>query len=138
MLIVQLQQEMLAARKSGDKARLSILSTLVGELLSNAKLENGAKTVADDAVLSLIKKYVKNLEELLRSAPSNEKAKLELDLLKVYLPQMLSEDELRAIIQERVDAGDGNIGKIMVYLRAEFNGKYDGKMASMIAKEVLG
>jgi uncharacterized protein YqeY len=46
----------------------------------------------------------------------------------------MTEDELRKVISE---SGCKNMGEIMKFLKMNYNGTYDGKMANMIAKEVL-
>ena len=136
MLIDQLKADMLAARKASDKARLTLLSTVVGELTANATVVNGEKTVTDEAAIATLRKFVKNLEEMVKINPS---AQFEIDVLSAYLPQMLSEDEIRSIVQNLINNGAANMGQVMAALKANHAGLYDGKMASTIAKkELLG
>lgn len=137
MLYSEIKSDMFQARKAKDAGTLSILSTLAGELIANAKLVDGEKVVSDEAVITLIKKYVKGLDELLLTSPDNETALREKELISKYLPKMYSEEELRTLILAIVDSGADNLGKVMAYLKQNHAGNYDGKLASTIAKEVL-
>lgn len=137
MLYSEIKSDMLKARKAKDAGTLSILSTLAGELIANAKLVDGEKVVSDEAVISLIKKYIKGLDEMLLSNRNNEQALKEKELISKYLPKMYSEDELKTLIRAVIDSGADNLGKVMAYLKQNHSGNYDGKMASEIAKNML-
>ena len=69
----------------------------------------------------------------------NENA--ELEILNTYLPQMMSEDDLRILIKKVVeDTGALNlsdIGKVMPEVMKQSAGKADGKMAQSIVRELL-
>ena len=54
--------------------------------------------------------------------------------LSQFIPKQLTEDELRAIIVE-MDAS--HLGEIMQKLKANYDGIYDGKLASTIARDIL-
>ena len=59
----------------------------------------------------------------------------EIEILSGYLPKQLTEDELRSIISDYKAANIGaNVGLIMAFLKSKYNGLYDGKIASQIAK----
>jgi uncharacterized protein YqeY len=59
-------------------------------------------------------------------------------IIEPYLPKQLSETELRAAIRDLVTTnGASGLGSLMKVLKERFEGTYDGKMASMIAKEEL-
>jgi len=45
---------------------------------------------------------------------------------------------LRELIKQLVDGGAGNIGAVMGGLNQQFKGRFEGKLASSIAKEILG
>ena len=69
----------------------------------------------------------------------NENA--ELEILNTYLPQMMSDDDLRALVKKvvsEIGATDlSDIGKIMPEVMKQTAGKADGKMAQSIVRELL-
>lgn len=128
MLYNQIKADRMAAMKAKDNVRKSVLTTLAGELESNAKRSGGA--VTDDDALRLIKKFIEANKESLqhKQDPVLER---ENTLLSEYLPKQLSEDELRTII---ASLGDVHIGQVMKHLKANYNGQFDGALASKIAR----
>ena len=67
--------------------------------------------------------------------PKMRQVDREIEILTAFMPKQMTEDELRAAIEHFKAANPGaNMGAIMGYLKAEFAGLYDGKMASQIAK----
>lgn len=70
-----------------------------------------------------------------------EKEMQELEVINRYLPQQLSEEELRAEVQKIIDqtgaAGPQDIGKVMGAATKALAGKADNKMVSQVAKELL-
>lgn len=127
MKIDELRNQMMIFRKTGNK-NLIVLSTIIGELTSNAKMIDGKKVVTDDEVIAHLKKYVKNLEETLshKEVPSIRE---ELNYVATLLPKQLSEGELREIWEKF-----SNLGEYMKHLKENYFGQYDGKVASQIAK----
>jgi len=88
------------------------------------------KDVPDEEVLRIIKKMKANAIEC---GNLNE-----IPILDKYLPQMMSEDELRIYLSSLIDKGMTNIGKIMQHIRqSEFASIIDNGMASKISKELL-
>ena len=67
--------------------------------------------------------------------------KAEMDVLKEYLPEQLTKDELYAIVKEAVEATGASsmkdMGKIMATVMPKTKGRADGKMINEIAKELL-
>lgn len=136
-LYEQLRADLNTARKARDADKVAVYSTVVGEMLANAVLVDGQKTVVDEAAQAVLKKTIKGLDELLGFGV-NEKASAERALLAGYLPKQLEEAELRQVIQTAISAGASNMGAVMSSLKASHAGLYDGKLASILTKELLG
>lgn len=134
-LYEQMKKNRIAAMKDRNnpnaKIEKSILTTLLGELDQNAK--RAQSEVTDDMVVQSCKKLIKANDETIESRHSDDLVK-ENEFLKSYLPQQLSEDELRLLI---VEMNATNLGQIMGTLSKQYKGKFDGKLAQTIAKEVL-
>ncbi len=105
-------------------------------------------TLDDDGVLEVIAKQLKQRRD---SLPDYEKSgredlisqlNAEIAVLMEYLPEQLSEDELREIVAEAVKATGAqslkDMGKIMAAVMPKTKGRADGKMINNIARELLG
>ena len=70
-----------------------------------------------------------------------EKEKAELALIMGYLPQQMSNDEIRAVVQSAIEAvgaqGPGDMGKVMGRVMPQVRGKADGREVNAIASEML-
>ncbi|HDN05180.1 MAG TPA: hypothetical protein ENF27_04515 [Chloroflexi bacterium] len=71
-----------------------------------------------------------------------EKAEQEIKILNEFLPQQLSAEELRVLVQEAVQESGASsmaeIGKVMGALMPKIRGRADGKQANQIVRELLG
>ena len=59
-------------------------------------------------------------------------------ILKEFMPEGLSEDEVRALVREFVAQGADQMGAVMGRLMPEIRGRFDGKDANRIVREELG
>ena len=70
-----------------------------------------------------------------------EKENLEISILEKYLPKMISDDEIRVLVEgivKEIGAKDlSDIGKVMPLVMKRGKGKVDGKLANDILKELL-
>ena len=141
-LIQQIKSDHLVCRKHRYLVKSRILGTLIGEAEMIGKNE-GNRVSTNEEVLVVIKKFLKNIREVLKLAEdnpgmSNRPAWDENFILEQYLPQQLSETELSDIIYKfyisfPVEQRDNKItGKIMGHLKENYNGLYDGALASKI------
>ena len=97
---------------------------------------------SDKTFDELCKEHKYSNEEIDRLGFQIDTYDKENDILNEYLPQQISEKDLRFIVFEfaaLIDPSIRNksIGTVMKYLKEEFPGRYDGKMASSIVKEEL-
>lgn len=136
-LLEQIRADQLAARKAGNKATASLLTTLIGEAtkVTAEEFKKGQTEITDGKVVAKIKSFAENAKQTLSVAPEDRKSDIqaEIDTLEGYLPQQLSEDDLARIIGNYKASGM-NLGQIMAKLKAEYEGQYDGKLASSIAR----
>lgn len=132
MLYEQLKRDMMTARKNKESEKAVWLSGLIGELQ-----RGGGKEFEDAQVLSLLKKNVATLKENLKSSPGHVATENEIAFLSGYLPQQMSEAELRAAVQTLVAEGADNIKGVMSGLQSRHAGLYDGRLAASLVKEAL-
>ena len=139
MLFDDIKNANIQALKDHNKQAREILSLLFGKL-KNESIDKGlhGTELPDGDVLRIISKTIKELEEEAESfkKASREEKVNELlaqrDLLKEYLPQMMSEDEIRKEIEKLEDK---KIPNVMKHFKANFNGLCDMGLVSKIAKE---
>jgi uncharacterized protein YqeY len=106
---------------------------------------DGNRETTDAEVVAVIKKFIKNIDETLKSLPETDPrflaAVMERDVLGYYLPKQLSEEDLRAAIGEIITSKNlstpKDMGIVMKELKADFDGQFDGKVASQLARELL-
>jgi len=128
-LITKMKADLLEARKSKNLAARSALPPLIGDCEAIGKKALRAPT--DSEVIAIVKSFVKKANEVLK-VNSNPETLTEIKLYNRYLPQQLSVDRLDEIISEYAcdEGGKINIGMTMGYLKANFEGQYDGRIAS--------
>jgi uncharacterized protein YqeY len=137
----RLQNDLIEARKGRERLRTLVLSTTLSEL-RNREIELGDEA-EDSEVLPVIIKAVKRRKEAaaqMRSGGRNElaeKEETEAEMLSAYLPEGMSEEEVRQVVLEIVGGGIQELGPVMGQLMPRLKGRFDGKEANRIVREVL-
>jgi len=106
--------------------------------------EGGISEEAENKiVIKLYKQRVDTYELYVKEGREDLAAdeKFQADIIKAYMPEMMSEDKIRKVVQEKIAAmgasGPQAIGKVMGPVMGQLNGKADGKLISAIVKEEL-
>lgn len=141
----RLMDEMKEAMKSNDKPRLSIIR-MIRSAVKNREIEVGKK-LDDEGIMKVIQGMIRKGEEALEQFQNAgrtdliEKEKKEVEILKSYLPQPLSQEEILQIIDETIQETQASslkdLGKVMKTLMAKIGGKADGKQINQWVKERL-
>ena len=140
-LKARLQSDLNQARKAREKLRTLVLSTTLSDL-KNREIELG-EAVDDPEAVSVISKAVKRRKEAadqMRAGGRTDLADKELEeaeILAEYLPEGLSEDEVRGIVRELLAGGAREIGPVMGQLMPRLKGRFDGREANRIVREEL-
>jgi uncharacterized protein YqeY len=138
----KLRADLNTARRERDKARTTLLTMTLSEL-KNRVIELG-REATDADVQEVITKAVKRRREAaeqIRAAGRDELADREDEeatLLRAYLPQPMTEEEVRRIVREVIAEGAANVGAVMSKLMPRLGGRFDGRDANRIAREELG
>jgi uncharacterized protein YqeY len=133
--IIKMNADLLAARKAGKDGILAknLLSTLKGQYELDIK---GSSPEGNETLEKIVKKMIKSAEQV-----GTEDALAEIAILKVYMPQMLSEEETRALVVMTMADNiklveSNNIGALMGMVMKSGK-KVDGKMVkNIIAEEI--
>lgn len=143
----QLTADMKQAMKDREagKLRLSVIR-MVRANIKNVEI-NDKKELTDDEVLAVLMKEVKmrqdSVEEFQKAGRDElvAQAKEEIAILKKYLPEALSDDELKAIVAEVIAAvgatSPKDMGKVMLAVMAKTKGRVDGKRINVMVRELL-
>ena len=151
MIRLSIKEQLLADMKSAMKAKaegklaLTVIR-MARAHIRQAEIDNGHVELTDDQVIAVLRKEVKQRKETLAELADSSRVDLieqtnaEIAVLQKYLPAELSEEEIRKVVQEIVDAMDPeqrNIGSMMKAAMAQLKGKADGKVISAIVRELL-
>lgn len=137
----RLQSDLNSARKERDKLRTLVLSTILAEV-RNKEIDVGGE-LDDDAVVQVVSRAIKqrkDASEQMRAADRDELADTEdaqAGVLQEYLPEGMSEADVRAIVREIIASGADQMGPLMGQLMPKIRGRFDGKEANRIVREEL-
>jgi len=151
MSIIQvIKSAQLQARKDRNTGVVATLTTLIGEIEYASKAKGLAEATDADAV-KIIRKFADNIGVVrdgyakqvdIQSVNKALTLKIEKELVESFLPPpvaQLTEDELRGTVKEYVEHHICNLTMkdVMMYLKENFPGQYDGKTAQQVVKETL-
>ena len=115
--------------------------------ISQADLEKESQ-LADEEVLAVVVVEAKKRKEAMIEYEKgdrkdlSEKEKKELEILQKYLPEQLSEEELKKILKEAIDKVGAkemrDMGRVMAEATPKIQGRADGSQISKTVKELLG
>jgi uncharacterized protein YqeY len=149
-LHTQIKGELKDAMKARDEVRLrtvrSMLTAFTNELVAAGETPQG--TLTDEQVLAVIKRLAKqrrdSIEQYEAAARSElaEPEKEELAILESYLPQLMSQDEIRPIVEaKQTELGvtdKSKSGMLVGAVMKELKGKADGADVKAVVDQVFG
>lgn len=131
--------------KEAGKLRLSVIR-MVRASIKNVEIDR-QKELSDDEVLDILAKEVKMRRDAMEEFKKGNRPDLvegleqEIVILMQYLPQQLTEAEVRTLVTEAVaETGAVSVkemGKVMAALMPKVKGRADGKLVNTIVKELL-
>jgi len=141
----RLHDDTTAAMRSGDALRRDVLRMAQSAIYNAEKAKR--TTLSEDDVLAILAREVKTRRESVAAfrAGGREdlaaKEEAEIAILQGYLPEALSEDELRALVDEAIAttgaASARDLGKVMGWLSPRTRGRADGKVVSGMVAAAL-
>jgi len=146
-LKAQLLSDIKSAMKARESAKLEVLR-FVNAQVKNKEIEVRPKEVSDDDVMQVLKKYLKQrneaAEQFAKAGRDDlvEKEKFEASVIEAYMPEMMTEEQLRPIVAEAVaETGASSMkdmGNVMKIVLEKAGSAADGKMVSTLVKAALG
>ncbi|MFA5746728.1 MAG: GatB/YqeY domain-containing protein [Candidatus Paceibacterota bacterium] len=163
MMLQQIKSDLTAAQKEKNEAKVSTLRMLSSALtykgvnkrtliagkepnLSEQELAQKSELTEQEIIDVIFSEAKKRKEAALEYERGNrpelaQKEKAELEILSVYLPAQMGEEEIRKLVADAIaktGAKDGkDMGKVMGALVPLTKGKADGTLVSKIVKELL-
>ncbi|MES2557682.1 MAG: GatB/YqeY domain-containing protein [Bacteroidota bacterium] len=144
-LTERINQDIKTAMLAKDKDRLAALRDVKSKLMLEATSGSGEVTeeAANKIVLKLYKQrmdtYQLYVEQNREDLASDEL--LQAKVIEEYMPKMMSDDEVRAVIAAKIAqvgaTGPQDMGKVMGPVSGELAGKADGKRVAELVKEAL-
>ena len=147
-ILEQIQLDMTAAMKARDAGTLGTLRMLKAALIEVRTKKAKDAAFTRDEEIEVLQRYAKKRRETIEELQKLGRGDLvaseerEIAVTQRYLPQMLSEDEVRAVVLEAVAktgaASPRDMGKVMGAVMPQVKGRTDGATVSRLVKESLG
>lgn len=155
----KIQADIKEAMKAGGNEKVGVLRMLQAEV-HNAEIAKRTKLsksgeadieqksqLIDEEIMDVISREIKKRKDAIELYKKGdrkelaEKEKKEAEILLVYMPEQMTEDEIRKLVESAIkETGANNIkemGKVMGVLSPKTKGKADGAVVSRIVKELL-
>lgn len=142
----QLFNDLKLAMKEKDTVKKEVVQIVRAGVLQIEK-DNKIDNLDDAGVLSVISKEIKKLNDVLPDFTKAgrqdliDTANRKIELLKAYLPEQMSEDEIKAVVNEAIESVGAvsmkDMGKVMGAVSAKTKGRADNKLVSDIVKNAL-
>ncbi len=146
-LLDRIQSDLAAAMKSRDAGTLSTLRMLKTALMELKTQKAKDAALSPDEEIEVLQRYVKKrretIEEMRKIGREDKVAseEAEIAVARRYLPQPVSEDELRAIVTQAIAttgaASPKDMGKVIGAVMAQVKGRAEGSTVSRLVKESL-
>ena len=140
MIIEEIKKANIEAMKNKDSKARAIYSVIMNKhLMASVDARTSGKEVDDADMVRIIQKTIKELEEerdnykMVGNMEEVETIEYEKSLIEKYLPQMLSEEEIKGIIDTLEDK---TVPSVMRHFKTNYNGKVDMKTVSNVLKNL--
>jgi len=149
----RIQEDIKSSVKNKEELRVSVLRLLSAAILNKEKEkryksgEEKEVQLTDEEIIDVIAAETKKRKEAIADYEKGnreelaEKEKKEMEILQQYLPEQLSEEEIKKIVKaaiEKIGAKElKDMGKVMQELAPQIKGKADGSLVSKTVKDLL-
>ena len=141
----KLMDDLKSAMKDKDTVRKNAVQMVRASVLQVEK--DNKLTLDDEGVIEVVAKEVKKRKDVLPEYEKSGRQDLideltrEIEVLMVYLPQQMSEEEIEALVIDAIAQTEAksmkDIGKVMAVIMPKSKGKADGKVINNFVKKHL-
>lgn len=145
-LYEKIESDMRTALKESNALTLSVLRMLVAAI-RQAQMNNNSKSVEDTDVLQMLQRHIKQHKESIVQFENGKRQDLadkelaELRILEAYMPEQISEEELRVIVNTAISESGAktksDMGKVMKLVMEKTKGSSDGKIIRQMVMGLL-
>lgn len=142
MIYEQIKKDNIQAMKDKNMVARSIFSVVMNKIkLEEIKKREKALELVDADVVAILQKSIKELEEekinYTKVGNTEQVGVIEkqVKIIESYLPQMMSEEEIKGVI---LSLEDRSVPNVMKHFKANFNGKCDMRKVQEVLKGVQG
>ena len=146
-ILANLTDEIKAAMRAKDSLKLEALRAIKSAVILEQTSVGGGDTLTEEQEIKLVQKLVKQRKDSAQIFRDQNRPDLaepeeaQAEIISQFLPEQLSEDEIKSIIQSIIEktgaSGTKDMGKVMGMASKEMAGKADGKTISIIVKAQL-
>ena len=145
----QILSDLKDAMKNKQKDRLNVLRSIKSKLLEReiSERKGGEASLSDEQVTEVLMKAAKQRKESIEQFSEGGRDDLvaqeqkELDIIESYLPEMLTEEEIRDIARQKIEElgaeNMSDMGQVMGAMMSELKGQAEGSLVSKVVKEEL-
>ena len=140
MLIDTIKKENLLALKNHDETLRAVYSILISKYnLEGYEAKAKGKEIGDQEMIRIIQKTLKELDEEKASYEKGNRAdkvadvEKQINAISSYLPKMMSEEEIKAVI---LSLQDKSIPSVMKHFKANYAGKCDMGLVNKVLKSL--
>ena len=147
-LAKRIEDDLIIVIKTRDKLATTVLRGVKSEL-KNAQIAKGTRgeDIRDEDAITILSSAAKKRRESIEAYTTGGRddlvaqEKSELEIIVRYLPEQMSEDEIRAVIKSAIESlgidSPAKLGLLMKEIMPKFKGKADGKLVNKIARDML-
>ena len=143
----KLQTDLTKAIRSRDELQSGTIRMLLAAITNEEVAGKAAKVLSDAEIITVLSREAKKRREAVEAYTQAKredlanKEKAEASVIAQYLPEQLSEDEIKKLIQEAIEStgavGPSGMGFVMKQLQPKIAGKADGGLVSALVKAAL-
>ena len=140
-----IKSQVTSSMKKGDKLRTSVLRMTLAEIQKEEISEKS--DLGENKVISILEKMIKqrkdSIDQYLKASRNElaDKEKEEITIIQEFLPDQMTEEEIKEIIQKTIKSTGAesmkDMGKVMSALKEETAGKADAAVISKEVKKIL-
>ena len=142
----RLYEDMKRAMKERDKSKVNAIRMTLNAI-KNREIEL-QRELSDDEIAQLISAQIRRREEAIEQFKRGERWDLveeetkQVEILKGYLPEQLTEEELEGLIEETIKevgaTSPKDLGKVMRVIMPKVRGRADGSVVNQMVRRKLG
>ena len=144
-IIDEIQHDLHEAMKKKEKEKTNALRNIIGKL--KYKIIEKGEEITEQEEIKVIQSLAKQRKDSIEMYKKGDRSDLveiestELSIINEYLPQALSEEEVKNLVKDSVEESGvqsiADLGKIMPIIMKKGAGRVNGKLAQQILREIL-